>query len=412
MVFTMLSCRNVTVSCQFVKNWVLLGAIATGAAFSAAAGVTAAPAWGQVNAASRQLPPTSPPIAAPFLLGQQAGNLVVQEGDRGALVEELQQRLTELGYYDGPISGYFGELTEAAVIRFQRDRGLNPDGIVGASTTAALRQGRTPAAGSALAMGDRGEAVSQLQTRLRDLGYYDGPISSYFGELTEAAVERFQRAQGLRVDGIVGSSTRAALERAATPAAARPDPNDGLLERGETGDAVADLQRQLRALNYYQGNIDGDYGPRTEAAVIDFQRSQGLTVDGIVGPATAAALDSAATRSASPQAAVNASPEAPVGSSSPAPVAPPPAVSAAPPLPAPPTPAPTVAPAAAPPPAQLASSPAAGQASVVEIQRRLQDQGYYNGPIDGILGPETLQAIAAARENYGVQASDMLDGGL
>ncbi|MEB3356193.1 MAG: peptidoglycan-binding protein [Synechococcales bacterium] len=398
-----------------LKHWGISGAIAGMALLGAVeCAVAAAPFSAQSDRSGA--PSASllvPNSHSPLYLSQQTGSLVVEEGDSGALVEELQRRLTELGYYDGPISGYFGELTKAAVIRFQTDRGLNPDGIVGASTTAALRQGRISASGgdaNLLALGDRGDAVSRLQTRLRDAGYYDGPISGYFGELTESAVRDFQRARGLRVDGIAGASTQAALERSATPASARPDPNDGLLERGETGSAVADLQRRLQALNYYQGNIDGDYGARTEAAVMAFQRSQGLTADGIVGPATAAALNNTATaRSAPPPATVNASPEAPVESPSPSPVEPPPLVTAAPPVP----PTPPLTPANLPPslPPQVASSLPAGQASVVAIQQRLRDQGYYTGAIDGILGPETLRAIAAAQENYGVQANDMLDGG-
>lgn len=67
-----------------------------------------------------------------------------------------------------------------------------------------------------------------------------------------------------------------------------------LLYRGTRGSQVAELQRRLKyAYAEYAGDldIDGDYGPQTEAAVREFQRrTPGLVVDGIVGPATAAAL--------------------------------------------------------------------------------------------------------------------------
>ncbi|CAN5338115.1 N-acetylmuramoyl-L-alanine amidase [soil metagenome] len=70
---------------------------------------------------------------------------------------------------------------------------------------------------------------------------------------------------------------------------------DILLFRGAEGPQVAELQRQLKSgYQRYAGDlvIDGIYGPRTEAAVREFQRrSRGLKVDGIVGPATAGALN-------------------------------------------------------------------------------------------------------------------------
>lgn len=69
---------------------------------------------------------------------------------------------------------------------------------------------------------------------------------------------------------------------------------DVLLYRGSTGPQVAELQRRLKyAYSAYAGDldIDGVFGPETEAAVREFQRrTAGLRVDGIVGPATAAAL--------------------------------------------------------------------------------------------------------------------------
>lgn len=56
---------------------------------------------------------------------------------------EIQRRLTELGYNPGPLDGAWGVLTRAAVIAFQRARGLKADGIVGALTVAVLFNGAT-----------------------------------------------------------------------------------------------------------------------------------------------------------------------------------------------------------------------------------------------------------------------------
>ncbi|MCL6508730.1 MAG: peptidoglycan-binding protein [Bryobacteraceae bacterium] len=62
------------------------------------------------------------------------------------------------------------------------------------------------------------------------------------------------------------------------------------LRVGSAGAAVRQLQRRLKALGFNPGNIDGRFGPATEAAVLAFQRSEGLPADGVVGPRTAAAL--------------------------------------------------------------------------------------------------------------------------
>jgi N-acetylmuramoyl-L-alanine amidase len=63
-----------------------------------------------------------------------------------------------------------------------------------------------------------------------------------------------------------------------------------LLRRGSVGPDVENLQQSLAVLGYYAGWIDGDFGPMTEKAVIDFQASAGLETDGIVGPLTWEAL--------------------------------------------------------------------------------------------------------------------------
>lgn len=63
-----------------------------------------------------------------------------------------------------------------------------------------------------------------------------------------------------------------------------------LLYWGSTGQDVKNVQYRLRQWGYYEGNIDGIYGARTYRAVRRFQRNNGLTVDGVVGPETAAAL--------------------------------------------------------------------------------------------------------------------------
>ena len=59
--------------------------------------------------------------------------------------------------------------------------------------------------------GSRGEEVRQIQTKLKNWGYYNGQVDGIFGSQTLNAVKWFQRKNGLTVDGIVGPATLAAL---------------------------------------------------------------------------------------------------------------------------------------------------------------------------------------------------------
>lgn len=69
-----------------------------------------------------------------------------------------------------------------------------------------------------------------------------------------------------------------------------PNPGQPTIHQGATGDAVKRLQRALRRTPNLGVVVDGNFGPRTRAAVVDFQQGAGLTPDGIVGPLTWAAL--------------------------------------------------------------------------------------------------------------------------
>jgi hypothetical protein len=81
----------------------------------------------------------------------------------------------------------------------------------GESSETALRSAGLLARGSGYDNQAGSKAVRELQLRLRRLGHRPGPIDGLFGPLTEASVERFQRARGLQVDGVVGPRTLARL---------------------------------------------------------------------------------------------------------------------------------------------------------------------------------------------------------
>lgn len=163
-----------------------------------------------------------------------------------------------------------------------------------------------------LRLGSTGNAVSEIQAILILLGYLEAPVDGRYQEPTEAAVKEFQADAGLTDDGIVGPATWEKLlpnpSTEFTPpavpetpvadeeATADAEPAEDapvelpILRQGMTGPAVTRVQETLRIRGFYDGAVDGIFGPGTEAAVKDFQSSVQLAADGVVGPATWGAL--------------------------------------------------------------------------------------------------------------------------
>jgi peptidoglycan hydrolase-like protein with peptidoglycan-binding domain len=135
---------------------------------------------------------------------------ILRQGSKGSAVAELQQLLQSKGFYSGKIDGDFGAGTTNAVLKFQKENGLVPDGIVGSSSWAKLRVVVIPTSAQGLPTllpGSKGAAVSQAQQLLKDKGYYQGRIDGDFGVGTRDAIAVFQRANGLTIDGKVGEQT-------------------------------------------------------------------------------------------------------------------------------------------------------------------------------------------------------------
>ncbi len=70
-------------------------------------------------------------------------------------------------------------------------------------------------------------------------------------------------------------------------------PTEATLRPGTTGSSITDLQKALNQLGYDVGTADGNYGAATTAAVTAFQKDKGLTQDGVAGPTTLAAINTA-----------------------------------------------------------------------------------------------------------------------
>ena len=137
--------------------------------------------------------------------------------------------------------------------------------------------------------GCTGDAVKTLQEKLNAKGFNSGNADGIFGAKTYAAVTAFQKANSLGVDGIVGKLTWAKLYDA-TPVNVTPVTTQPMLRTGSRGDAVRKLQELLNAKGYTCGSVDGIFGSKTYAAVLAFQKANGLGADGIVGPLTWAKL--------------------------------------------------------------------------------------------------------------------------
>lgn len=127
---------------------------------------------------------------------------------------------------------------------------------------------------------DSGEEVTDLQSRLMELGYLEiEEPTDYFGNSTEYAVELFQRQHGLKQDGVAGEQTQSLLYS--------NEAQHYMMLEGSEGRDVKMLQEQLVDLGYMdEGDVDSVYGEKTVEAVKTFQKRNGLSVDGKAGEKT------------------------------------------------------------------------------------------------------------------------------
>ncbi|MCI7704122.1 MAG: peptidoglycan-binding protein [Clostridiales bacterium] len=345
--------------------------------------------------AQGSLPTSTPRTAATAAPGAQswatstedynAGYPVMMMGSTGTDVSDLQARLTELGYYTGAIDGRYASGTQTAVQEFQERNGLTADGIAGRQTQDLLYSGSAQpkyvtvsASGDAeeyllLKQGTSGVEVRKLQGRLAELGYYAGGVDGIYGETTASAVKAFQRANGLSGDGQAGVQTQSKLYSssacyASSPVAtANPDATR-TLTLGMTGNDVYALQERLIELRYLSGVADGVFGAETQAALIAFQKNNGLTADGNAGSSTLKKLAGsckAATRTT-------------------------------------PTPVPS---------GTVTLREGDEGENVYILQAYLFELGYYTGRIDGRFSAETTEAVKAFQRANGLTADGIAGKG-
>ncbi len=129
-------------------------------------------------------------------------------------VAALQVGLHSRGLYAGPIDGITGPRTQKAIRKLQSHARLAVDGVVGPKTRRALgrfarhRLGQRP-----LRIGNAGWDVASLQFQLAEHGFPSGGFDGIFGPHIDRALRRFQEYARLKVDGVAGSATLAALRK-------------------------------------------------------------------------------------------------------------------------------------------------------------------------------------------------------
>ena len=325
----------------------------------------------------------------------------LQNGSTGKNVTVLQEALKELDFYSGDADGSFGAGTVAALKAFQKKNGIRQDGIASPEVQKLIFEGKPlNAKGKKVSVsilpnfpveefsaGDKGWQVTDLQNTLKSLGFYTAEPTGVYDTATQNAVKKFQSAHHLTVDGIAGKKTLQLLNLLAATATPGPEitaapaatatpltaQNVVVLKNDVRGLEVTRLQNRLMDLGYYTCTADGVYDSDEIAAVKEFQRKNGLTVDGVAGLATQQALYAAS--------AVPAFTAAPVVSVSPTPIV----VGTAYPT------------------QQTLKTGSRGEL-VSALQTRLQALGYYNGTVDGEYGSATAEAVKKFQKNNGLTA--------
>lgn len=187
---------------------------------------------------------------------------ILRRGANGDRVKELQ-RLLNLHGANLKVDGDFGRGTQRALTRFQRQRGIEVDGVAGPEVFQLLSGGSDNAS-------DAEKCIAKT---------------------TDAQASTVEDLQAALEGGL--DNDQASLDDAKAAVTGRP-----ILRQGSRGHRVEALQELLSAAGFPVG-MDGDFGSVTRRAVIAFQVAQGISADGRVGRATASRLhDCASTATA------------------------------------------------------------------------------------------------------------------
>ncbi|MEH2169090.1 MAG: peptidoglycan-binding domain-containing protein [Nostoc sp.] len=262
-------------------------------------------------------------IAAPQKIAQvNPGNSInrpsLKVGSQGERVAELQAALKLLGFYSGAVDGIYSENTASAVSRFKQAAGLNPDGVVDASTWQRLFPNQPVAASTVPSSQPRFNSATNfpVPTQASNLTNVANPNPNPPRQAVTQVPTRPEpkpTTPKKAVTQVTGNpEPRPATPRKTTTSSTKKTPkrttsttrtqsntttkrtpgiqytSEGLpiLRIGLHGSEVVKLQQQLKKLGFLKGDADGDFGETTEAAVKAAQKRYGLEADGVVGGST------------------------------------------------------------------------------------------------------------------------------
>ncbi|MEH2179337.1 peptidoglycan-binding domain-containing protein [Nostoc sp.] len=262
-------------------------------------------------------------IAAPQKIAQvNPGNSInrpsLKVGSQGERVSELQAALKLLGFYSGAVDGIYSENTANAVSRFKQAAGLNPDGIVDASTWQRLFPNQPVAASTIPSSQPRFNSATNfpVPTQASNLTNVANPNPNPPRQAVTQVPTRPEPKPTTPKKAVTQVTSnpepRPATPRKTTTSSTKKTPkrttsttktqsntttkrtpgiqytSEGLpiLRIGLRGSEVVKLQQQLKKLGFLKGDADGDFGETTEAAVKAAQKRYGLEADGVVGGST------------------------------------------------------------------------------------------------------------------------------
>ena len=162
--------------------------------------------------------PTVKPAPTKTAPAKPAVPAMLEKGDQGIKVRELQHRLRQLGWFSGNITGNYGTATVKGVKGFQEKRKLDDTGAVDKKTwnklvsmtrmpSNAEMHNRLVPGPAILKQGSSGDRVRDLQARLKQIGWFSGNVTGSYGGVTVAAVKGFQAKRAIPVTGEVDQRT-------------------------------------------------------------------------------------------------------------------------------------------------------------------------------------------------------------